>query len=320
MRAGEKMTKQMKGILLAVGGASLWGGSGAAAQYLFSQTNITTPWLVAVRLLLAGIVLTTISLLKTPQQVRQIVSSRHQLVSLIGFALFGMLNSQLTYFLAVKYSNAPTATVIQYLQPVIIVIWLAVAQRQWPRRIDCISIFIALVGTFLLVTGGHLGTLALSPRAIFWGLWCAVAAALYTLLPRTLLEKFDALAVCGLAMLFSGICMLPEIISNPLPSLNLGDWLLVGYIVIFGTMFSYTMFLQSIRYINPAVTGILSAFEPLVATLLAVCLLGTKLTGAALGGSLLILLTTLLQSISGERLRKLLSPNVFRESSSKKLK
>lgn len=127
------MTKQMKGILLAAGGASLWGGSGAAAQYLFEQTGITTSWLVAVRLLLAGIVLTTVSLLKTPQQVRRIVSNRRHLVSLIGFALLGMLNSQLTYFLAVKYSNAPTATVIQYLQPVIIIIWLAIAQRQWPR-------------------------------------------------------------------------------------------------------------------------------------------------------------------------------------------
>ena len=186
------MTKQMKGILLAAGGASLWGGSGAAAQYLFEQTGITTSWLVAVRLLLAGIVLTTVSLLKTPQQVRRIVSNRRHLVSLIGFALLGMLNSQLTYFLAVKYSNAPTATVIQYLQPVIIIIWLAIAQRQWPRRIDCISIIIALIGTFLLVTGGHLGTLALTPAAIFWGLWCAVAAALYTLLPRPLLAKFNA--------------------------------------------------------------------------------------------------------------------------------
>lgn len=184
------MSKQMKGILLAAGGASLWGGSGAAAQYLFEQTSITTPWLVAVRLLLAGIVLTMVSLLKMPQQVRRIVSHRRHLVSLISFALLGMLNSQLTYFLAVKYSNAPTATVIQYLQPVIIIIWLAIAQRQWPRRIDCISIIIALIGTFLLVTGGHLGTLALTPAAIFWGaLVCCGRCTIY-LITTAITYKF----------------------------------------------------------------------------------------------------------------------------------
>lgn len=48
------MNRQTKGVLLAAGGASLWGGSGAAAQYLFSTTNISTTWLVAVRLITAG--------------------------------------------------------------------------------------------------------------------------------------------------------------------------------------------------------------------------------------------------------------------------
>lgn len=290
------MNRQTKGVLLAAGGASLWGGSGAAAQYLFS-TTISTTWLVAVRLLTAGILLTAISIVRAPQQVRALTHQRHNLGYLLAFAILGMLNSQLTYFLAVKFSNAPTATVIQYLQPVIIIIWLALSQRQWPRRIDCISIVIALVGTFYLVTGGHLNALTLTPTALFWGLWCAGAAALYTLLPRPLLEHYDALAVCGLAMLVSGIILTPFLFTIPTPHLSSGDWWLVGYIVVGGTMFSYTMFLQSIRYISPSVTGILSAFEPLVATLLAVTLLGTRMTPAAVVGSLLILLTTFLQAI-----------------------
>ena len=62
-------------------------------------------------------------------------------------------------------------------------------------------------------------------------------------------------------------------------------------------------FLQSIRYISPAATGILSAFEPLVATLLAVTLLGTCLTLAAVCGSLLILLTTFLQAIPFQKFK-----------------
>ena len=291
------MGQQTKGVLLAAGGASLWGGSGAAAQYLFSNTNISTTWLVAVRLLTAGILLTAWGAYKKPAQVRELTSHKHNRLTLISFALLGMMNSQLTYFLAVKYSNAPTATVIQYLQPVIIIAWLALAQRQWPRRIDCISIVIALVGTFYLVTGGHLNSLTLTLVALFWGLWCAFAAALYTMLPRPLLIKYDSLTVCGLAMLISGIILLPWLIKATIPSLTLNQWLLVIYIIVGGTMFSYTMFLQSIRYISPSATGILSAFEPLVATLLAVTLLGTRLTVAAIIGSLLILFTTVLQAI-----------------------
>lgn len=291
------MNQQGKGILLAASGASLWGISGAAAQYLFSTTNISNTWLVALRLLAAGILLTLWSALKFPREVRQIVSAKANRHLLILFAVFGMANSQLSYFLAIKYSNAPTATVIQYLQPVFIILWLALSGHHWPRRIDCFCIVIALIGTFFLATGGHLGRLSLTPRALFWGIWCAAAAALYTLLPRPLLHHFDALTVCGLAMLISGILLSPALVIIPAPRLSPADWLLIAYIIIGGTMFSYTLFLQSIRYISPAVTGILSAFEPLVATILAVTLLGTQLTGAAVLGSLLILLTTVLQAI-----------------------
>ena len=79
--------------------------------------------------------------------------------------------------------------------------------------------------------------------------------------------------------------------------LSLFNIVLVIYIVVFGTMFAYTLFLQSIRYIAPSVTGILSAFEPLIATILAVTLLGTKLSTAAIIGSLLIVLTTVIQAV-----------------------
>lgn len=291
------MSNQMKGVLLAAGGASLWGISGAAAQYLFSTTTISNTWLVGLRLLAAGVLLSLWSIIKFPQETKRLVTNKTNLKLLVLFAILGMANSQLTYFLAIKYSNAPTATVIQYLQPVFIILWLALTTRHWPRRIDCFSILIALIGTFFLATGGHFDKLALTPVALFWGVWCAAAAAMYTLLPRPLLNHFDALVVCGFAMLISGILLSPSLILIPAPHLTIWAWMLVAYIVVGGTMFSYTLFLQSIRYISPAATGILSAFEPLVATILAVTLLGTRLTWAAVLGSLLILFTTILQAI-----------------------
>lgn len=299
------MSKQIKGILLAACGASFWGGSGAAAQYLFTNTSITTAWLVAIRLLIAGLLMTGISWMRSSQQVKGILCDRHNLIILFVFAILGMLNSQFTYFLAVAHSNAPTATVIQYLQPVFIIIWLAFREHQWSRRVDFISIIIAIIGTFLLATGGHLGQLALTPAAIFWGITCALAVAMYTLLPRLLLAQFDALTGCGLAILICRIGLLPELLFHPLPALKVSDWGLIVYIIIFGTMFSYSMFLQSMKYISASVTGMLSAFEPLVATILAVDFLGTKLTSATIIGSLLILFTTVLQSIPLKRIKEI---------------
>lgn len=267
------MSMKTKGILLAAGGASLWGGSGAAAQQLFMTHAVTTEWLVAVRLLGAGLLLLIWGLIKSSKQINEIIHDRKNMAMVLAFAIFGVMNSQLSYFLAIKYSNAPTATVLQYLQPVLIVLWMAFGQKIRPRRVDGISI------------------------ALAWGLWSAVAATLYTLLPSGLLKKYDAMVVCGLAMFVSGIIMLPWFLTMEQPHLSLFNIVLVIYIVVFGTMFAYTLFLQSIRYIAPSVTGILSAFEPLIATILAVTLLGTKLSTAAIIGSLLIVLTTVIQAV-----------------------
>lgn len=300
------MTAQQRGIAMAVTGAALWGGSGAGGQLLFNTSSITTPWLVALRLLIAGTVLSALSLLRHPRRVRALLTNRRDLVLLLAFTIFGMLNSQLTYFVAIKASNAPTATVLQFLQPVMIIVWLALRGHRWPGRLDVISVGVALVGTYLLATGGHLTRLSITPRALFWGLWCALAAALYTLIPQRLLAKYDSLTVCGLAMLIGGLICLPALFWTPWPQLSGTNWAVIAYIVVFGTMLSYTFFLGSINYVSPAVTGILSAFEPLVATFLAVAFLGTRLTGAALVGSGLILLTTFIQALPLQQLHHFL--------------
>ena len=241
------------------------------------------------------------------KQRSQLVMILHDHVSwwkIILFALLGVTNSQLSYFFAVKYSNAPTATVLQYLSPILIIIWMAIVTKRWPRRIDLISIGLALVGTFYLVTGDNIHSLMLTHQALAWGLWSAVAAALYTLLPRQLMQKYDASVMCGVAMFIGGIILSPILFIEAGPQLNILDWLLVAYVVIFGTALAYTLFVQSIRYVSPSVTGILSAFEPLVATILAVTLLGTRLTFATTLGSLLIVATTLIQSIPTNPLAK----------------
>lgn len=298
------MSKQTKGIILAIAGASLWGGSGAAVQYLFTDTNLKTEWIVAIRMLFAGLMLLIWSVGKQRSQLVMILHDHVSWWKIILFALLGVTNSQLSYFFAVKYSNAPTATVLQYLSPILIIIWMAIVTKRWPRRIDLISIGLALVGTFYLVTGGNIHSLMLTHQALAWGLWSAVVAALYTLLPRQLMQKYDASVMCGVAMFIGGIILSPILFIEAGPQLNILDWLLVAYVVIFGTALAYTLFVQSIRYVSPSVTGILSAFEPLVATILAVTLLGTRLTFATTLGSLLIVATTLIQSIPTNPLAK----------------
>ncbi|MPQ35778.1 DMT family transporter [Limosilactobacillus fermentum] len=297
------MTKKSKGLWMAIIGASFWGGSGAAAQYLFANTSMTAIWLVTVRLLFGGGIMLLIGLARHRDQIKAILSNKRDIAILVIFAFLGNFNSQLTYMLAVQASNASTATVIQYLSPVLIILWLAFRNREWPRRIDVISIIFALVGTFLLVTGGRLDALTITPNALMWGSSAALAASIYTLAPRSLLARYDTITVCGMAMFLGGLCISPNLFLTPVPHFTGLEWLDLIYIVVFGTMMAYTFFLGSVKYISPALTGMLSAFEPLVATFLTVTLLGTKLTSITLLGSFLIIFGILIESIPFKRIK-----------------
>ena len=276
---------------------------GWLGQCLFANTSMTAIWLVTVRLLFGGGIMLLIGLARYRDQIKAILSNKRDIAILVIFAFLGNFNSQLTYMLAVQASNASTATVIQYLSPVLIILWLAFRNREWPRRIDVISIIFALVGTFLLVTGGRLDALTITPNALMWGSSAALAASIYTLAPRSLLARYDTITVCGMAMFLGGLCISPNLFLTPVPHFTGLEWLDLIYIIVFGTMMAYTFFLGSVKYISPALTGMLSAFEPLVATFLTVTLLGTKLTSITLLGSFLIIFGILIESIPFKRIK-----------------
>ncbi len=291
------MTKRNQGIMLAITGTMFWGISGPFAQALFSH-GVRPLWLVGARLLLAGTFLSAWGLASTDRRkCRELLKGRNLLL-LVLFAVFGMVPSQLTFFLAISYGNASTATILQFLGPVFIIICLAVQYRRLPPRIDVISLGIAVVGTVLVVTNGRLGTLALSVPGVFWGIMAGVSQASYTLLPRRLLGQFDARLVTGLGMFIGSILFWPLLATTPLPSVTPFTAASFAYIIIFGTMASYLCYLQSVKYIPASTTGMLSAFEPLTANVLSVLWFHEVLGGFQTVGALLILSTAFLQAMA----------------------
>jgi drug/metabolite transporter (DMT)-like permease len=294
------MSNQTKGFTLAITGAILWGASGTCAQFFFAHNTVSTQWVVTLRLLVSGIILVCWSLLTVKNQVKPLLC-RKNIGLLLLFSFLGMLPSQLTYFMAVRLGNAPTATILQYISPVFVIVYLAVRTRKLPSRVAIISILLALLGVLLLVTRGKLNELALSPAALFWGIAAGLGAAAYTLLPRKLLAQFDAKLVTGLAMLIAGLAMSPILITSPVPHLTKSSLLSLLFIIIFGTMFAYLFFISSLNYIPPTTTSLLGAFEPLMATVLTVVFLQMPIALPEIIGGLLILSTTFIQALVAKR-------------------
>lgn len=289
--------KRLLGILMGMVAALLWGISGPASEILFAH-NMSVGWLISSKMVIAGLVSMVLALIIDGKKVLAPWQNKQAATQMIIFILFGMIAMQYIYYQAVAVANAPTATILQFLSPVVVVIYVALKTRELPRRVDVLVIALAMFGTLLVVTKGHLTQLAISPQALMWGLLSALAAAAYAILPAALLETYSPLTVTAWAQLLGGALLS---INTPwwtkIPHLTTFEWGAYAFVVIAGTIVAYLLYLMALQYVSVTAVSLLDAFEPLGATLTSVLFMGFVLTGAELLGGVLIIVAVILMSL-----------------------
>jgi drug/metabolite transporter (DMT)-like permease len=287
-----KPSVKFLGIALVLTGATLWGISGTVVQFLFQQKGYNPEWLVVIRLLISGTILLMYSRFKKNKDIFLIWKLKEDRIHILIFGIFGMLGVQYTYFAAIEAGNAATATVLQYLGPVFILGYIVLKSRRFPTNKEIISIFLALLGTFFLVTNGNVQTLSISKWAFFWGISSAIALAFYTLQPVQLIKKWETIIVVGWGMLIGGIGF--SLINPPWVfqgQLSLSSFIAILFIIIFGTIIPFYFYLESLNYISATEASLLACVEPLSAAFLSVVWLHVSFGFYEWIGTILILAT-----------------------------
>lgn len=259
-----------KGLFLVITGAIFWGIGGTVAKKLFQEFAIDVNWLVTIRLLIAGFLLLTIQYFrKDRSQIMGVWKNRRTVVQLIVFALIGMLAVQYTYMASINYGNAAVATLLQYLAPVIIIIFLIVSKQSVLTRRDLVTVSLALIGSFFLLTNGSIYQLSVPAPAIVWGVLSGLALAFYTLYAVPLLKQYDSLVIVGWAMIIGGFSL--SFIHPPwqmdFKSLRLEAYAYLVFVIIFGTMIAFWFYIESLQSLSPKESSLLGSLEPLAAVL-----------------------------------------------------
>ena len=284
----------------AVLAGALWGLSGTAAQALFQIYAFPPVGLVTIRTIAAGVAILLVLRPSLPKW-------REHFPHLLILAVFGIVGSQLGYLVAIQYSNAPTGALLQFLFLPIVAGYEALRGAfSWTMSLTTTLVF-ATAGTILLIgvfpSQGSIQIL-ITPVGLFAGLFSAVTGAYYTLASKSLVREKGSWWLVTWGFIIGGIVSSPfggyYISKYSLPSAassELAIAALVSFVVIFGTILSFGLYLGGLRRLTATETGVAASLEPITAAIAAYLFLGVQLTIIQYVGGALIILAVILISL-----------------------
>jgi drug/metabolite transporter (DMT)-like permease len=306
----------VRGIVFTIVGASLWGFSGSCTQFLFAHYDIDPLFITAVRMVGSGLIFLALLIATQRDGLHAVFCNGQTLRKMLVFGVVGLFTCQVTYIISIDYTNAGTATVLQMLNIVFVIVGTCIATRHRPRLMDLVGFVLAMVATVLIATKGNLDTLAIPLPGLVWGVINAASVAFYITYPRDLYAQLPSMVVVGLGMLSGGIAtlllwgasMLVSAASKgavpplaTLPSLTLPGYAVLGLIVVAGTFAAFGLYLHGVSIVGGVRGSLLGAVEPVSATVVSALWLGTVFTWPDWLGMALIIATVFIVTLQRPR-------------------
>jgi drug/metabolite transporter (DMT)-like permease len=272
-----------KPLAATCGMALLFGTSFVASKIALG--SFSPMELVFLRFAVASAFFLLLGLWRPPAKV-----SRSQARSIV---LLALLEPGLYFFLesyGLKLTLASTAAVLISTIPLFVVLWEVLFLGLRVRADELGLVLLSLLGVGLLLTAGSWrqalgGTLAGNLLV----LGAAISASVYTLVARRLMAAVDALTVTRAQALFAALFYAPfaagafashqRLPTDPVP------WLAVAYLGLFCSFGAYFLLNYALAHLRASLVAAFSNLIPVVATALAVLLLGEGLSAQQLLGA-----------------------------------
>lgn len=296
------------GVVTALAGAVLWGFSGTCAQLTLSAYGASPLFITAVRTLVAAVLLLAFAVVRYSDALVDIVRCDKLRLRLVLFGV-GLFLSQSTFAASVAHTNAGTATVLQSLATVFVMVIACSLARRLPRPFEMLGVVCAVASTWFIATQGNPGAFVLPFGGLFWGIVNALAVTLYIMMPKPLYDRWPSFPViaCGMtvAAIVAALCWTGESLiggSFTVPAFDAFGWgvLLVG-IGVLGTACAFGLYLHGVAIVGSINGSLLGAAEPVSAMVITAAWLGTAFTGADWLGLALMIAMIVLVSLSPQR-------------------
>lgn len=274
--------------LVSVAGV-LWGTTGVVVVRLHEHTGLDPVTAGFYRLAVAAGVLAVVGVR------RPWLGALRQ--APVGLALTGLgLGAyQALYFIAVQDAGVAVATVVSLgIAPVVTAVAEVAVSGRRPDASAFVAVAAGVAGLALVVgapsTAGErplVGVLAATA--------CGLGFGLTALLVGAVARRVEATAVTGVSTLVGALALAPFAWDAGLgvPT-RPGPVAAVAYLGVVTTALAYLLFYAGMRTTAGSVAAVLTLLEPLVAAVLAVVVLGERLTPSAVAGGGLLLAAVVL--------------------------
>ena len=271
----------------------LGSATGFATLAIFAKlayaSGLGTEQTLAFRFLLASIGMLVLAVVIGQNPLRL---NRKQLVTMLALGGLIYTGQSLTYFVALRSLPASLVVLIAYVYPSLVVVagWLFL--RRTVSRWHWLALAASFAGVALLVGGTRF--------EFSWALVLAIASPTiytgYILIGERVMTSVPAVAASAVIMSGAALafCLLAALNHELALPRNANGWAVGVGIALFPTMVAISLFMAGLPRVGAARAALISTVEPVITVVLAVVLLGDRLSAVQVVGGVLVLLAVIL--------------------------
>lgn len=230
--------------------------------------------------------------------------------TLLAYGVFAVVGTQLLFYTAITRMPVGAALLIEYLAPVLLVLWTWARTRRRPGSLVIAGSALAVIGLLLVVDlGGAARTDVVGPAL---ALLAAVGVAVYYVINARLDPELHPIVLLAASMLVGCVLLLLLAVTGVAPMrFVLTDvvlagatapwWLSAGVMVLVSTLAAYLLGIAGGKRLGSRVASFVGLFEVLFAVLAAWVLLGDLPAPIQFAGGALILVGVVLVKAQREQ-------------------
>jgi drug/metabolite transporter (DMT)-like permease len=278
------------GLFLAV---AVWASTFINIKVVLLQLPPNT--IALLRFLVASLVLGLYMLCTRQPAIRRQDWLRLAACGLTGVTLYNFLQNQ-----GLRYAGPIDAAILAAMAPVFIALLAWALLRERIFRVQALGIAIALAGSVLVATNGDLTGFALNPQRLYGDfliLLTGLAWAIYSILVKTLLERYPATTVLAYTTFAGTLFLLPLSLAE-LPvnfaAVTLSGWLNIIYLGLFASVMAYLIWNLALGQVPAVTAGAYIYLIPVLTAAMSTFYYGKWPDFYTIAGGLVVLLGTYL--------------------------